>query len=414
MTARAQSLLDTVDTVPYEFYEQVRRQGDVVWDQGLNAWLVVSDALVRTVAMDDSLFVHAYSTLRAASLYKKLRGENNPRSTFFMVGEEHRAVHRWWLSELLSPRQIEEYRISAIEPTIDRIVSGLRARDGFDVADDFAERIPVAIFAALCGLPGDPEFLANIKKLQASYGKFTSLANSFKLEGTPSEADQAIVDDAIACSEKLSQLLQPFVQERESGTGSDLISRLWSGGRKLYADWNYIDALDACRRLLFAGTDTTTHSICNAYYMLLTDAELMKSVREGDAEDTRNFVEEALRLNGTTHFRPRRASADTQLGGVKIAKGDLIVTIMLAANRDPGKYQCPHLADLHRKTPRGHLSFFFGPRSCPGANLARAELVAAVSRGLSGFPKMRLTGTVKPAMHGYLLRSYRPLAVSIV
>src|SRR5690606_20821741 len=131
----------------------------------------------------------------------------------------------------------------------------------------------------------------------------------------------------------------------------------WAGGPGVFADWNEIDMIDSCKRLLFAGSDTTTLSIGNAFHALLTDPALMAEVRAGGEKRVERLVEEILRLYGSVHFRPRRVAEDVVLGGQTIAKGSMILVMLLAANRDPEEQACPHQINLDRKGLRNHLSF---------------------------------------------------------
>jgi cytochrome P450 len=407
-----ESFWDTTNSEPYPFYERVRGHGEVVWDPAMKAWLVVSAAAARKVLQDDALFLHPVLTMQAGETYKQIRG-NNPRSFFFLQGEKHREMHRWWVRDLLSPQWVARYRADAVGPVINRLLDGLAARDRFELSSEYAERIPVGIFAVLLDLPRQhDEFLAHIKQLNDHIAEFVSLAHSLRLEADTSDENKATAERAVAAALELDEILRPVVAQRRAGTGQDLISRLWAGGPQIFPDWNETDTLDGCRRLLFAGVDTTTHLVANAYHMLLSDADLLQRVRHGDEKTVERFAEEALRLNGTVQFRPRRAMADTEVAGVPIRKGDMVVVILMAANRDPEQFACPHAVDLERAVPRHHLAFLYGPRACPGATLARAELVEAVSAGLRRFPHLRLDPDAEPPVfRGFMMRSHRPLHV---
>ncbi|MBX3321247.1 MAG: cytochrome P450, partial [Nitrospira sp.] len=401
-----ESYWDTEDRNPHPFYDALRARGDVVWDNHIKAWLVTGAAANRAVLMDDSTYIQPYLSMKAGEGYRALR-LNNPRSFHFLTGEEHRAMHRWWLMDLLSPQWVAEYMDTVVTPIIGRILSSLEGREEFDIADEYAERIPVAIFADLMDLPDrTTETLARIKKLNDRIADFATIANSLKLEGEPTDELLAVQRSAIAASEELNEMLRPVVEERKERRGEDFVSRLWAGGPALYEDWNSTDVLDASRRLLFAGSDTTTLSIANAFYMLLTDESLLQQVRAGGRPAIAKFVEEVLRLNGSVQFRPRRAMKDVELAGQKIAKGDMVIAVLQAANRDPAHFACPHVVNLDRKAIRAHFAFNVGPRSCPGSNLARAELVESIAQMLNRYTTIRLVNPGEPVLRGFMFRSY--------
>lgn len=410
-TETLESFLDTEDTEPYAFYEQVRAQGDVVWDARMNAWLVVGNAAVRQALQDDSLFMHPFTTMQAGNAYSKIRGDN-PRSFFFLQGEKHREMHRWWVRDLLSPQWVSRYRPTAVEPVIQDLLNRLKGRPRFDLVRDYISHLPVQVFVRLLDLPRkDDEFLAHLKHLNDDIAAFASLASALKLEGEISEQTRALTDRAIAAAQQLDEILRPVVLSRRGSQATDMISRLWAGGPAIFPDWNEVDTLDGCRRLLFAGIDTTTHALANAFYLLLSDPALMQRVRDAGRPGVERFAEEALRLAGTVQFRSRRVTADTELAGTKIAKGQMVVLILMAANRDPAVYGCPHAVDIDRPQVRNHLSFLSGPRTCPGATLARAELVEGIQAVLTRYPDLRLADGEKPHFSGFMMRSYGPLTV---
>jgi cytochrome P450 len=409
------SFYETKDIEPYSFYEKLREAGDMVWDEGMQAWLITSYELAREVLKDDELFAHPYAVMKASEQYLKIRS-NNPRSFHFLSGEQHRAMHRWYYRDLLSPKWVEQYKPSLVEEIIERTLKKVEKREKFDIVGDFAEWIPLGVFAKLLDLPDQTdEGLLYIKRLNSKIAAFATIANSLRLErDEPSEEDRRITDEAIGAARELDELIKPLVAQRRDGKGEDFISRLWAGGPGIFADWNELDTLDACRRLMFAGIDTTTHAIANSYYMLLTDPIVMAKVRQAQGDVRERFIEEALRLNGSVQFRPRRLSADTELAGVKLREGDMVVVFLLAANRDEGHYKCPHDVDLERDAPRDHIAFNYGSRVCLGAALARAELVEAIKGGLDRFPHLRLDPEAPPPQFkGLLHRSYKPINVRV-
>lgn len=404
----------TTDEPPFAFYDAIHTRGGIVWDDAMKSWLVAGQDLVKTVLRDDATFVHPFMTMKASGAFMKIRSDN-PRSSMFLQGEEHRAFHKWWLVELLSPKAVRQYGTDIVEPWIDTLLDDLDGKPVFDLAHEFAERLPVGIFAALLGLPVRTRaHLDWVKQMNDDLAAFATASNGLKLEGEASAEMDAITERAVAAGGALNDMLLPLIRDRRSGEGQDFISRLWAGGGRVFNDWNERDTLDACRRLLFAGVDTTTHLISNAFYMLLSDRALLQQVRNGGQDSITRFVEEALRLNGSVHFRPRRAMRSVELGGQQIREGDMLTVLLIAANRDPSQTACPHAVDMERKRPHDHLAFNYGPRTCLGAHLARAELATAVRAMLDRFPNIRLDDAAgRPTYAGFLMRSYQPVIVRV-
>jgi cytochrome P450 len=62
---------------------------------------------------------------------------------------------------------------------------------------------------------------------------------------------------------------------------------------------------------------------------------------------------------------------------------------LAAANRDPARFPEPHALRLER--PARHLTFGAGPHRCPGARLARIEIIALLRTVLSAAPGFETT-----------------------
>ena len=185
--------------------------------------------------------------------------------------------------------------------------------------------------------------------------------------------DQELVARGLAASRELTEILLPFVRERRSGSGDDMISRLWADAPSIYAsDFDELDILGNVKTMFDGGAKSTVYAISNALYLLLEHPGLQDELRQGGSKSVERFIEESLRLFGPVVFRPRIALKDVEVAGVRVNKGDLAIALNLSANRDPRKYECPAEVDLSRPAPRDHLSFYAGPRSCTGQALARA------------------------------------------
>lgn len=102
-------------------------------------------------------------------------------------------------------------------------------------------------------------------------------------------------------------------------------------------------------------------------------------------------IEEILRMTAPHPYlgRPRYALQDVEIGGVTVARGDLLIVSEGAANRDPAVFEDPDMFNPDR-TPNGHIAFGRGPHHCIGQHLARLELRIVFRSLLQRFPDIRL------------------------
>ena len=85
----------------------------------------------------------------------------------------------------------------------------------------------------------------------------------------------------------------------------------------------------------------------------------------------------------------RRATAELELGGQRIAAGQVVLLHLAAANRDPAQFPEPDRFDIRRREIR-HVAFGYGRHFCLGAPLARVEGQIAIATLLRRLPGLVL------------------------
>lgn len=199
-----------------------------------------------------------------------------------------------------------------------------------------------------------------------------------------------------------------FAAKRAAPTG-DLISALVQmeeDGDRLNED----ELLSTVFVLIVAGHITTVNLNANAVYAPLTNPEQMATLR-ADRSLVRNAVEETLRYYGPAETTtPRWATDDMDIAGVRIERGELMLPVLAAANRDPGRVANPEAFDIERPNAGRHLAFGKGIHVCFGAPLARLEDQVALEAVLDRQPEMSLAVPVEEVgWQASFLRSFNEL-----
>jgi cytochrome P450 len=101
-------------------------------------------------------------------------------------------------------------------------------------------------------------------------------------------------------------------------------------------------------------------------------------------------IEEMMRYDNPVQITYRSATQDAEISGRQIHQGDLINSILGAANRDLERYTDPDRFDITRSEGR-HLNFGLGIHFCIGASLVRLEAEIAFNTVLRRFPKLQLS-----------------------
>jgi cytochrome P450 len=393
-------LRDTRDGDPFPYYAALHEQGPVAWDDTMGAWVVSGYEACKEVLRKDVV------TLRhgdADNLTTVSGISGSTRGLKFLVGREQRLLHTWWM-KAFNPQRMAEYRPTLVQPMVNRTIDRIIEKGRAELFSEVAARIPPRAVAAALSLPWDDDaWIGNVKALLDRVARYYDLRFV---------QDEEVIADATVASDELNAIMMPFIDERRSGSGGDMISELWRYGAEMIDDWSEVDVIGHIRTMFLGGTDTTNLGISNALYLLLSDPELAERLRRGGEPVVADFVEEALRVFGPVHFRARKANEDFELAGVHIRKNDNVIPLLAGADSDPAKYRCPHAVDLDRPAPRDHVAFNFGPRACVGAALARAELQETVSSVLRRMPDIRFDPEAPPpSFGGFALRCWAPLHV---
>jgi cytochrome P450 len=303
----------------------------------------------------------------------------------------------------LIARAFTARRIAGLEPAIARMAGDLldamadRGADGSAVEfmHDFAYLLPVTVICELIGIPeADREGFRPVAR---------DLAGVFELD------DVASLPAINAAAVELLAYFTGLAACRRADPRDDLISDLLAISDA--ADGRLTDAelLHNLTLLLVAGFETTTNLLGNGLQVILDQPATGAALRDGSVP-AGAFVAEVLRYDSPVQLTSR-TGYETKIGGVAVAEGDSITTILGAGNRDPRRFAEP---DAFRplRADGGPLSFGGGAHFCIGAALARLEGSVAFPRLVRRFPRLAAAGD-PVRRETFLLRGYDVLPVSV-
>ena len=80
---------------------------------------------------------------------------------------------------------------------------------------------------------------------------------------------------------------------------------------------------------------------------------------------------------------------DHEVSGHTLKRGDRVLLLWAAGNRDPDEFDHPDEFDIHRKSNR-HLSFGMGAHRCMGIHMARLSMRVMIEEWLLRVPDFDL------------------------
>jgi cytochrome P450 len=166
-----------------------------------------------------------------------------------------------------------------------------------------------------------------------------------------------------------------YIRSRRANPGQDLTSKLVAAevdGEHL-TDQEIVGFVGL---LLLAGHITTTATLGNSLVTFQDNPAAVAEVRANPAL-LPAAIEEVLRVRTPFPRLARLTTVDTEVGGVHLPAGQIVIPWLTAANRDERVFTDPHRFDIHRK-PNPHLTFGHGIHFCLGAPLARLEARVAL------------------------------------
>jgi len=146
--------------------------------------------------------------------------------------------------------------------------------------------------------------------------------------------------------------------------------------------------------LLVAGNETTRNAIGGGMAAFQKfPGEWERLVREPQLFDT--MADEIARYVSPVISFVRTATADTELHGQRIAKGEKLLLLYQSANRDEDVFDDPDTLRLDR-SPNPQIAFGVGPHVCMGINLARLEIRVLFEELVRRFPDMHVAPGFEP------------------
>lgn len=337
-------------------------------------WVVTKHADISAISRDNVLFHNGdYSVVcrPKASIRHVIEMTGSPnvvKSLVHVDGDEHknlRALTQSWFMPNSILKLDDRIRTLA-RATVDKI----RQQKGetIDFANDIALHYPLHVIMDILGVPQEdaPRMLSLTQEL------FGSEDSEFKREKQrEGSSDSAMGKALMSVIADFREYFEGLTALRKSDPRNDVASLLANA----VVDGKPIDEVSRLGYYVIiatAGHDTTSSSTSVAMWALSRFPGLLERLQANPALIPQ-FIDEAVRYASPVRHFMRTATADTEIRGRTIRKGDWLMLCYGSANRDEEIFPEPFEFNIDRK-PNRHLAFGFGAHVCLGQHLAKMEM----------------------------------------
>lgn len=366
---------------PAEALRWAREQEPVFFAPELGYWVVTRYEDVKAVFRDNVTFSPSIALERVvppsdAALKTLKRYDYAMSRTLVNEDEPAHMQRRRALMEHFLPANLaakEEMVRTLTRQKIDALID----RGEADLVAGMFWEIPLTVALHFLGVPKE-----DVERL-----KEFSVAHTVNTWGKPSPEQQVEVADAVGRFwQYAGQVLDKMRKEPDGEGWMHYAIRKNAEIPEVVTD-SYLHSM--MMAIIVAGHETTTLASTNALRLLLSNRIVWDRICK-DPRLIPNAVEECLRLEGSVMAWRRKATRETEIGGVAIPEGAKLLIVSASANHDPRQFENSDSFDIYRDSAVEHLTFGYGSHQCMGKNFARLEMRIFIEELTRRLPQMRL------------------------
>jgi pimeloyl-[acyl-carrier protein] synthase len=364
---------------PYPLYKRYRDTDPMSRaDPGIWTFTRYNDILA--VLRDDRFSADPRNATAFEELREEQAAEGEPnlvrdaagRVLLFTDPPDHTRM-RTLVNKAFTPRTVERLR-PHIKELVGGILDEVSGRSGMDVIEDLAYPLPALVICELMGVPTSDR--------DTFRGWSSKVAPVLDPWSPPS-----VLQEAFGTLGQFAMYFVGLIDERRKDPKDDLLSALIAAEEQ-EDRLAHEEVLSLCILIFIAGHETTQNLIGNGLLALLRNPDQLELLRK-DRSLMKGAVEELLRFDSPVQLTARAATEDIEISGTTIPKGEEVVVLLGAGNRDPAVFDDPDRLDITREKT-AVLSFGAGAHFCLGAGLARLEGQIVFDALLDRFDRIEL------------------------
>ncbi|MFD6515699.1 cytochrome P450 [Rhodococcus sp. NPDC060176] len=371
-------------------FEWLRKNAPLSWHKPLDRphfkpdhgepgfWAVVKSADIAFVSQNHEIFSSDQLKWRGVGFAPKdpeMYGGQN----FVMMDPPDHTRFRQIISSGFTPKAVKRLR-DKIEERAEQIVARVVGAGEFDFVTEVASKLPMLTIADLVGVP------------ESLVQDFAKAGDNLVGAADPEVCPEGMspVEFTVQQIEILAQIGNDLVDFRRRNPANDIATAL----ANTEFDGKPLSESDVTAMMLLlsvAGNDTTKQTTSHTAMSLAKNPDQKRWLTEDFDGRIAQSIEEFIRHASPVQEFARTATADVEVGGRQINRGDKLVMFYCSGNRDEDTFDDPHRFDLQRSPNNNHVAFGGGGvHYCLGHMVAKAQLRALYSQILTKLPTMEV------------------------
>lgn len=352
------------------FFQMAQDNPDIFWTPFNGGhWVATRAEDIQVMQRDTERFSYRNVTIPPLP-------EGTPRFVPLEVDPPENSQYRRPLLQALTPKFVREAEAS-VRQIAAKTIEDLVPLGECEFTSAFAKVLPIHLFLNLVDIPlSDKEELLELAE------------NGLRPKN---------IEDRTQAQAEMAAYLGKYVKQRRANPGDDLLSTVVNipiNGTRISEQ----EAISYASNIMFGGLDTVAAMLA---YFAKFFAEHPDHRREvvanlNDREFLSGVVEELIRRHGLANTA-RVVVSDMDYKGIHFREGDRVLPPNLLVGLDPDLNPDPLTVDFHRHN-RIHAAFGNGAHACPGAILARRELVVFLEEWLGRIPDFWIKPGTKPVL----------------
>ncbi|HEX7875605.1 MAG TPA: cytochrome P450 [Sphingobium sp.] len=357
-------------------------------------WNVCSHAMVAEVEGQPDLFSSSWQ-YGGIALADPAPGEEFQLPMFIAMDEPEHSAQRKTVAPAFTPAHITELAVELRAHTA-QVLDALPTTGRFDWVENVSVELATRMLATVLGFPAKDRHLLTFWSDWAGNMEAARIPDLFQVR-----------------REVLTEMATYFhllwEERRAQPAGKDLLGMMIHS--ESMSEMGPMEFIGNLALLIVGGNDTTRSSMSAAILGLDLFPDERAKLQANEAL-LPNAVQEIIRWHTPIAHMRRTATADCELNGQKIAKGDKLALWYISANRDEAVFPDADRLDLERGNARRHLSFGHGIHRCVGARLAELQIRIMLEELLKRRLQVNVVGDVR-RVHANFVNGFRQIEVEL-